>query len=102
MRGGLQKLIKSVAKTTCYATTRTPLLFHRKKDVAKLCCLFLLNGNRILQQRFMPEDLSLRAEFFLTGTFSFESPFGNPRWCERFPTPPSPPRFAAEIGVCHR
>jgi hypothetical protein len=24
------------------------------------------------------------------------------RWCERFPTPPSPPRFAAEIGVCHR
>ena len=28
-----------------------------EEDVAKLCCLFLLNGNRILQQRFMPEDL---------------------------------------------
>ena len=41
------------------------------------------DGNRILQQRFMPEDPR--------------------RWCERFPTaPPSPPRFAAEIGVCHR
>src|SRR5260370_20879393 len=27
-----------------------------------------------------------------------------PRSCRnrRFPTPPSPPRFAAEIGVCHR
>src|SRR5271165_849307 len=41
------------------------------------------DGNRILQQRFMPEDPR--------------------RWCERFPTaPPSPPRFAVEIGVCHR
>src|SRR5271169_3038455 len=41
------------------------------------------DGNRILQQRFMPEEPR--------------------RWCERFPTaPPSPPRFAAEIGVCHR
>jgi hypothetical protein len=28
-----------------------------EEDVAKLCCLFLLNGNRISQQRFMPEDL---------------------------------------------
>src|SRR5260370_38764315 len=26
--------------------------------VAKLCCLFLLNGNRISQQGFMPEDLA--------------------------------------------
>jgi len=34
-----------------------------EEDVAQLCCLFLLNGNRILQQRFMPEDLSLRAGF---------------------------------------
>jgi hypothetical protein len=34
-----------------------------EEDVAKLCCLFLLNGNRILQQRFMPEDHSLRAGF---------------------------------------
>src|SRR5580704_5703295 len=25
-----------------------------------------------------------------------------PIWREHFPTPPSPPRFAAEIGVCHR
>ena len=52
---------RSVAKTTRYATTRTPLLLE--EDVAKLCCLFLLNGNRILQQRFMSEDLSLRAGF---------------------------------------
>jgi hypothetical protein len=59
----LKAEFQGVAKTTGYATTWTPLLFHRKKDVAKLCCLFLLNGNRILQQRFMPEDLSLRAEF---------------------------------------
>jgi len=28
-----------------------------EEDVAKLCCLFLLDGNRISQQRFMPEDL---------------------------------------------
>jgi hypothetical protein len=28
-----------------------------EQDVAKLCCLFLLNGNRISQQRFMPEEL---------------------------------------------
>ena len=29
-----------------------------EEDVAKLCCLFLLNGNRISQQRFMPGDLA--------------------------------------------
>jgi len=45
-----------VPKTTGLATARLHLLFL-EEDVAKLCCLFLLNGNRISQQRFMPEDL---------------------------------------------
>src|SRR5271165_6413651 len=29
-----------------------------EEDVAKLCCLLLLNGNRISQQHFMLEDLA--------------------------------------------
>jgi hypothetical protein len=28
-------------------------LLFLEEDVAKLCCLFLLNGNRISQQRFI-------------------------------------------------
>src|SRR5260370_33057008 len=47
------------------------------KADAKLGCLLLANGNQISQQGFMLEDPSLRAEFYLTWTFPFESSFGH-------------------------
>src|SRR4029077_2086992 len=47
-----------------------PTSSFREEDVAKLCCLFLLNGNRISQQRKV--NVVTR------------------RWREHFPTPPSP------------
>jgi hypothetical protein len=51
-----------VAKTTGFAAYIATFAFL-EEDVAKICCLCLLNGNRLSQHRFMPEDLSLRAGF---------------------------------------
>src|SRR6266481_5260660 len=59
---------------TGYATAQSGALFLGRKDVAKFCCLCLLDGNRISQQRKV--NVVTR------------------RWREHFPTPPSPPRFA--------
>jgi hypothetical protein len=53
---------RGVAKTTGFAA-HAAIFSPNGKDVAKFYCLFFVNGNRISQQRFMPEDLSLRARF---------------------------------------
>src|SRR5271165_2679759 len=86
---------------TGYARTRTPLLFLGRRRCETLLP-FSLKWPPNIATTFHARRPQPSC-WVLTGTFPFRVTVRYPRrWRERFPTPPSPPRFAAEIGVCHR
>ena len=82
------------------------LRFPKEEDVAKLCCLCLLNGNRLSQHGntsqyefiWNPRSASLR---IICGSTLRRLQAQCLNAYSTLPCPPLP-RFAAEIGVCHR
>jgi hypothetical protein len=52
----IENKLQYVAKTTGFAANTTPLLFPGEKVLRNFVAFFNLNGNKISQQRFTPED----------------------------------------------